>query len=241
MTTHDHTPLPSRPSCTPLVSIQDHTPSSKICTPLIATHCAPTNSPLRTPLRAVQVTPQHQLTSDRLQATLPRCGKQPQGHLLHTLSAKKGTKLQDHSQYLFNRLAQSTIKRSSRQRPLEDTQDSIKLKLESKLSEEICLAVNAAPPNVPSKSSLASTQNLSSKQDNFYEYEEELLKVVWERVAPIQHQRCTNPVAKWLDKVRLGDYYYYSYLPYSLPYCIQHLFVPVSHDKTNRHGLVVKL
>lgn len=200
MTTYDHTPLPS---CTPLRSTINP-PTSHMAT------CAPMNTPLRTPLRAVQATPHHQLTSDRQQTTLPKCAKQSRGHLLCTRSAtKKGTELQERSQYLFNRLAQSTSKRPSRQRPLEDIQDdSVKLKLESRLSEEICAAPNAPPSNNPSKVRELS-HNFSSKQEvcNFYEYEEELLKVVWERVAPIPHQRCPNPVAKWLDKVSTNNYY----------------------------------
>lgn len=174
----------------------------------------PSSTPLRTPLRTVQppdATPPHQLTSNRM-ATLPRCSKQSQGHLLCTpTSNRKGTKLENQSQNLFNRLVRSTIKRSSRVeesdsiKPRPSQEDSTRLKLESKLTEDSSSS-DTTTADAATRTASSTSGYASSKQEvfNFYEYEEELLKVVWERVAPMQHQRCTNPVAKWLDRVRKG-------------------------------------
>ena len=66
--------------------------------------------------------------------------------------------------------------------------ESIKLKLESRLCDNMWVETTA-----PSCA-------LSEQQVfNFYEYEDELLNVVWERVVPVQ--RCWDPVAKCLDQV----------------------------------------
>jgi hypothetical protein len=189
-----HNPPPD--SCSPPPNRCSHNPPPDRCSRNPPSSCScnpPPSTPQRTPLSAVQ------LSLNRL-ATLPGCSQQStQGKLLnYTPTSIRTTKeLHNRSQNLFNQLARSTIK-SNRHKHIERQGDGIKLKLEFKLSD-ICPPTTTSPPTVTCLPAATCPPPCGQQEVfNFYEYEEELMEVVWEH-APVRH--CVDPVSKYLDKV----------------------------------------
>ena len=114
----------------------------------------------------------------------------------------KESKLAEKSQYLLERLIKSTIKCSHQHKArVKEEQaliDPIKLKLETKLNE-----VSDFP-----------SSNTNTDVFNFYECNEELEKISWQKGFVIC-ERSIDPVAKQLDREHESD--------------PQYTFIPIEH------------
>ena len=125
------------------------------------------------------------------------------------------------AQILFDRLIQSTIKSTRTRAGMREKgnvgMEAVRVNLERQLNEDIN---SITTPRKTASHLNCSHGNLTKRNQtevvNFYEVEEEMMGIDWKPRTTVE-DRCTDPVAKLLDKVIIPPTYI-TYQRYSLPF-----------------------